>query len=170
MQNALKSHHASTKSRNEKKSGKENDPDGLRIWLLLIKSYHSLLECTAHTLRASGLGDSDFRVLEALLHKGPLPVNTIGAKVFLAPGSISVAVDRLLHNGLVTRDLSTADRRVRMVSLTTKGRDLIEQVFAEHAAQINALTAEMPGKERRRLADSLKWLGKRAAQQLPEQH
>jgi hypothetical protein len=38
------------------------------------------------------LGDSDFRVLEALLHKGPLPVNTLGPKVWLTPGSISVAV------------------------------------------------------------------------------
>jgi hypothetical protein len=28
------------------------------------------------------LGDSDFRVLEVLLHKGPLPVNSIGPKVF----------------------------------------------------------------------------------------
>ena len=29
-------------------------------------------------LGRTGLGDSDFRVLEVLLHKGPLPVNTIG--------------------------------------------------------------------------------------------
>ena len=42
-----------------------------------------------------GLCDSDFRVLEVLLHKGPLPVNVIGEKVELTTGSITTAVDRL---------------------------------------------------------------------------
>jgi MarR family len=51
-------------------------------------------------------------VLEALLHKGPLPVNTIGPKVHRTPGSISVAVDRLLEKGLVSRAESSEDRRV----------------------------------------------------------
>jgi MarR family transcriptional regulator, 2-MHQ and catechol-resistance regulon repressor len=36
--------------------------------------------------KESGLGDSEFRILEALLHKGPLPVNTLGPKVNLTEG------------------------------------------------------------------------------------
>jgi DNA-binding MarR family transcriptional regulator len=55
---------------------------------------------------------SDFAVLEALLHKGPLPVNEIGKKVLLTSGSITVAVDRLETKGLVERRASGADRRV----------------------------------------------------------
>jgi MarR family 2-MHQ and catechol resistance regulon transcriptional repressor len=65
-------------------------------------------------------------VLEVLLHKGPLPVNTIGAKVWLTPGSISVAIDRLEKRALVKRK-NIGDRRVRMVELTAKGRALITQ-------------------------------------------
>jgi MarR family 2-MHQ and catechol resistance regulon transcriptional repressor len=103
-------------------------------------------------------------VLEALLHKGPLPVNTIGPRVHLTPGAISVAVDRLQKNGLVQRSEDEKDRRVRVVSLTPKGRKLIERVFAQHAAQMNALAEELPAKERRRIAEGLKTLGKRAAQ------
>jgi MarR family 2-MHQ and catechol resistance regulon transcriptional repressor len=80
------------------------------------------------------LGDSDFRVLEVLLHKGPLPVNTIGPKVWLTPGSISVAVDRLVKKGLVSRKDRAADRRVRQVELTTRGRALVRRGFREHAA------------------------------------
>lgn len=45
-------------------------------------------------------------VLEALLHKGPLPVNALGEKVLLTSGSITTAVDRLervvLSNGAAT--------------------------------------------------------------------
>jgi len=73
------------------------DTSGVDVWLVLMKAYHALAARVEESLNLSetGLGDSDFRVLEALLSKGPLPVNTIGPKVWLTPGSISVAVDRL---------------------------------------------------------------------------
>jgi MarR family 2-MHQ and catechol resistance regulon transcriptional repressor len=70
--------------------------------------------------------------LEVLLHKGPLPVNTIGPKVWLTPGSISVAVDRLEKKALVKRK-NTDDRRVRLVKLHAKGRAFIIKTFREHA-------------------------------------
>jgi hypothetical protein len=54
-------------------------------------------------------------VLGVLLHKGPLPVDTIGPIVDLTPASISIAVGRLVAKGLVSRVESTEDRRVRMV-------------------------------------------------------
>lgn len=136
---------------------------GTQLWLVLIKAYHSLLGFTEHTLKDSGLGDSEFRILEALLHKGPMPVNTIGPRVFLTPGSISVAVDRLLKRGLVTRTNSSEDRRIRVVDLTSTGRRLIEQVFAAHARQVDRLAEVMSPKERRQVARALKAFGKAAA-------
>ena len=87
----------------DKRTEKSDKVSGTQLWLVLIKAYHSLLGFTESTLKDSGLGESEFRILEVLLHKGPMPVNTIGPKVFLTPGSISVAVDRLLKRGLVTR-------------------------------------------------------------------
>jgi MarR family protein len=64
-------------------------------------------------IEETGISDTDFRVLEARLHKGPLPVNTIGPKVHLTPGSISVAVDRLLEKGLVSRAESPDEKAVK---------------------------------------------------------
>jgi MarR family 2-MHQ and catechol resistance regulon transcriptional repressor len=150
----------------EERLGKPEKSDrisGTQLWLVLIKAYHSLLGFTEHTLKDSGLGDSEFRILEAVLHKGPMPVNTIGPKVFLTPGSISVAVDRLLKRGLVTRTNSTEDRRIRVVDLTTSGRRLIEQVFAAHARQVDRLAGVLSPKERRQVARGLKAFGKAAA-------
>jgi MarR family transcriptional regulator, 2-MHQ and catechol-resistance regulon repressor len=145
------------------KAGKPDKVSGTQLWLVLIKAYHSLLGFTEHTLKGSGLGESEFRILEALLHKGPMPVNTIGPKVFLTPGSISVAVDRLLKRGLVTRTSSSDDRRVRVVDLTGQGRKLIEQVFASHARQVDRLAEVLSAKERRQIARGLKAFGKAAA-------
>lgn len=118
----------------------------------------------AETYRDSGLGESDFRVLEVLLHKGPLPVNTIGPKVFLTPGSISIAIERLHKKGLVSRDDSPSDRRVRVVDLTAKGRSLIKKVFDAHARYIEETADVLSQDERKALISSLKKLGLRAAE------
>jgi MarR family 2-MHQ and catechol resistance regulon transcriptional repressor len=145
------------------KSEKSDKVSGTQLWLVMIKSYHSLLAFAEGTLKDSGLGESEFRILEVLLHKGPMPVNTIGPKVFLTPGSISVAVGRLLRRELVTRTDSSEDRRVRVVDLTPSGRRLIEQVFAAHARQIDRLAEVLSPKERRQIARGLKSFGKAAA-------
>ena len=82
-------------------------------------------------------------MLEALLHKGPLPVNTIGPIVDLTPGSISIAVDRLVAKGLVSRVESTEDRRVRIVALTPRGKDLIAAAFRKHSLRMKRVFSEL---------------------------
>jgi MarR family 2-MHQ and catechol resistance regulon transcriptional repressor len=57
----------------------------------MMKAMRALTRYAAAGIEETGLGLSDFGVLEALLHKGPLPVNTIGPIVDLTPGSISAA-------------------------------------------------------------------------------
>src|SRR4030088_3070600 len=129
----------------KKGSSEMQDTSGVHVWLVLAKAFHALgalAEQSLHLSRA-GLGDSDFRVLEVLLHKGPLPVNTIGPTVNLTTGSISLAVDRLYRRGLVNRLDSPNDRRMRIVELTRKGRHLIVPVFQKHRETMNAVFSEL---------------------------
>src|SRR5713226_3656665 len=142
------------------------DTSGVHVWLVLAKAFHALAARAQDSLDLSGagLGDSDFRVLEVLLHKGPLPVNTIGPKVWLTPGSISVAVDRLVKKGLVSRKDHPHDRRVRRVELTPKGRALITRGFGEHAATMEDVAIVLSKNERLTLLRLLKKLGKHAAE------
>jgi|SRR5712691_3864485 len=137
------------------------DTSGVHVWLVLAKAYRALAAHAETSLNRSrtGLGDSDFRVLEALLHMGSLPVNTIGPKVWLTPGSISVAVDRLEKKELVKRK-HTDDRRVRLVELTAKGRTLVAKTFREHAAAMEKVAGVLSKEERRMLLELLKKLGK----------
>jgi MarR family transcriptional regulator, 2-MHQ and catechol-resistance regulon repressor len=139
------------------------DIHGVHVWLIVMKAFHAVAAYAARSFRQSGLGDSDFRVLEVLLHKGPLPVNTIGPKVFLTPGSISTAVDRLYERGLVTRTEDKTDRRVRVVDLTPKGSRLIDRIFTEHAEHLEKLAEVLTPAERVQLMKALKKLGKQAA-------
>ena len=144
------------------------DSSGVHLWLVFMKAFQALIPHAAESIKRTELGDSDFRVLEALLHKGPLPVNTVGPKVWLTPGSISVAVDRLVRKGLVSRKGHAADRRVRQVELTPKGRALITRGFGEHAAAMENIAGVLSDGERATLLRLLKKLGKHAAESKAE--
>jgi len=137
-------------------------------WLVMMKAMRALTRYAAAGIEETGLGLSDFGVLEILLHKGPLPVNTIGPIVDLTPGSISIAVDRLFAKGLVSRVESSEDRRVRIVALTARGKALIDSAFRKHSGQMRKAFAELSPEELRSLEEALKKVGKRAATLMEE--
>jgi MarR family 2-MHQ and catechol resistance regulon transcriptional repressor len=138
------------------------------VWLVMMKAMRALTRYAVAGIKDTGLGLSDFAVLEALLHKGPLPVNTIGPIVDLTAGSISTAVDRLVEKGLVSRVESAEDRRVRIVALTPRGKDLIAGAFRKHSGQMKRVFSELSPEELRGLETALKKAGKRAAALMEE--
>ena len=147
-----------------KRPAKREDSSGVHLWLVFMKAFQAVFPHAERSIKRTELGDSDFRVLEVLLHKGPLPVNTIGPKVWLTPGSISVAVDRLVKKGLVSRNDHPDDRRVRQVELTPKGKALITRGFGEHATAMEDVAGALSKNERLTLLRLLKKLGKHAAE------
>ena len=138
------------------------------VWLIMMKAMRALTRYAAADIEKTGLGLSDFGVLEVLLHRGPLPVNTIGPIVDLTPGSISIAVDRLVAKGLVSRVESAEDRRVRIVALTPRGKALIDSAFRKHSGQMKRVFSELSPEELRGLEVALKKVGKRAAALMEE--
>jgi MarR family 2-MHQ and catechol resistance regulon transcriptional repressor len=137
--------------------------DSNHVWLVMMKAMRALSRYAAAGIEETGLGLSDFAVLELLLNKGPLPVNTIGPIVDLTPGSISIAVDRLFAKGLVSRVESAEDRRVRIVALTPRGKELIVSAFRKHSGQMRKVFSELRPEELRVLEAGLKKVGMRAA-------
>jgi MarR family transcriptional regulator, 2-MHQ and catechol-resistance regulon repressor len=137
---------------------------GVHVFLVLWKAARAVEAYAEESISALEMCGSDFAVLEALLHKGPLPVNEIGKKVLLTSGSITVAVDRLETKGLVERRAHGTDRRARMVHLTKAGTKLIIRVYADLAADMERLaSASLTRAERKRLISLLKKIGYEAA-------
>ena len=134
-----------------------------------MKAMRALTRYAAAGIEETGLGLSDFGVLELLLHNGPLPVNTIGPIVDLTR-SISILVDRLVAKGLVSRVESAEDRRVRIVALTPRGKDLIVSAFRKHSGQMKKVFSELSSEELRGLEVRLKKVGKRAAALMEERN
>jgi MarR family transcriptional regulator, 2-MHQ and catechol-resistance regulon repressor len=141
---------------------KKDTSTPVHTWLVMMKAMQAISRYALADIERAGLGDSDFRVLEVLLNKGPLPVNVIGPKVNLTPGSISVAVDRLLEKGFVSRTESTEDRRVRVVALTPRGKSVITPIFRAHVATLEKVFAGLSRHELRQLEQQLKHVGKQA--------
>jgi len=141
-----------------------DDESAIHLWLVLSRAFRAMQKADEHSLRETGLCTSDFAVLEALLHKGPMPVNAIGRKVLLTSGSITTAVDRLQERGLVVRSVDPEDRRVVQVHLTRDGRRQIERLFAEHARRHERLSAVLEAEERRQLVSLLRKLGRHVSE------
>jgi MarR family 2-MHQ and catechol resistance regulon transcriptional repressor len=122
-------------------------PNAPTIWLALMHAHSAMDKAALESIRHTGMCYTDFAILESLLHRGPMPINTIATDIRITSGSMTTAIDRLTARGLVARSRNPADKRSRLVDLTSEGRTLIEGSYAAHAADLEriiapALTAE----------------------------
>jgi MarR family 2-MHQ and catechol resistance regulon transcriptional repressor len=140
---------------------------GVHVFLVLWKAARAVEAYAENSVSQLEMCGSDFAVLEALLHKGPLPVNEIGRKVLLTSGSITSAVDRLEDKGLVQRRAHNTDRRAKIVHLTKEGKKAITALYANHAADMERLaSASLTKKDRETLIRLLKQIGYEAAERM----
>jgi MarR family 2-MHQ and catechol resistance regulon transcriptional repressor len=135
---------------------------GIHLWLVLWKAYDAMRAYALADIQSLGIGLTDFAILEFLLHKGPAAVNTIGDRIRLTSGSMTVAIDRLEAKGLVERHADRGDRRARIVHLTSAGKKLIRCAFAAHAEAMERVAGALSPAERREAIELLKRLGKAA--------
>lgn len=135
------------------------DTSGVHLWLILWKAFRAMEGHADRSIAGLGLCRSDFGVMEALLHKGPLAVKALGEKVLLTSGSMTAAVDRLERRDWVTRGDDPEDRRSRIVRLTAGGRKTIRALFADHERDMEQAAAGLSRAERTELEGLLKKLG-----------
>lgn len=147
----------------------QNKISAPRLWLVLARAYGSMVDYIEGAIAAQGLGLSDFMVLEVLLHKGPLTISAIGEKVLLASASMTSAIDRLEKRGLVRRKTCNSDRRTRFVELTDCGKAFIEEIYARHEKDLEAVIGGLRDEERRVIYEGLKKIGLAAKVAVPTQ-
>ncbi len=132
------------------------------IRLVLWKAAKAIEKVDIASIGDTGLQISEFAILEVLLHKGPLPINSIGEKVLLTSGSMTAAVNRLEGKGLVRRFQDPSDKRCFNVHLTVPGRCAIKAAFAKHEKNLERVAGVLTDAERMELLRLLKKLGRHA--------
>jgi MarR family 2-MHQ and catechol resistance regulon transcriptional repressor len=139
-----------------------------QLWIVLARSHRALTMVVERSVADQGLCLSDFMVLEALLHKGPLTIAEIQEKVLLASGSMTAAVDRLENKGLRVRKTTLEDRRARLLELTSDGKRVVTAAFKEHVADLEKVMAVLDEREKQQIYTASKKLGHFAAETLEQ--
>ncbi len=106
------------------------------------------------------LTHSQFGVLEALYHLGPLCQGVLSSKLLKSTGNITLVLDNLEKRSLIRRDRDPQDRRMVTISLTPAGQDLIQELFPLQAQAIAEELSVLTPEEQRTLSDLCRKLGK----------
>lgn len=131
----------------------------LNTYTKLMRAAESVTSRVNRSMAAFDLTISQFGVLEALYHKGPLCQRDIGAKILKSTGNITMVIDNLEKRNLVRRERDSEDRRYLTVHLTEEGTALIAQAFAKVEASIVAEMSSLTRSEQELLGSICKKLG-----------
>ena len=107
-----------------------------------------------------GLTESQFAVLEALYHLGPMCQGQLSQKLLRSTGNMTLVLDNLEKHGLVRRVRSAEDRRMINIEMTDKGRERIEEVLPKHVEAITNEMQVLTPEEQAELGRLLRKLGK----------
>jgi len=136
----------------------------LKLFIVMARSLNAV---TAHVnaddMERHGITPTEFAILEALYHKGPLLLGEVQRKILVTSGGITYLVDRLVEKGLVKREQCAEDRRARYAVLTPAGQALIKKIFPAHAARIEQAMSGLTQAEQREVTTLLRKLGLAAA-------
>jgi MarR family transcriptional regulator, 2-MHQ and catechol-resistance regulon repressor len=133
----------------------------LDAFIKLARASNSVAAALAETFAAAGLTESQFGVLEALLHLGPLHPRDLAKKLLCSTGNLTLVLDNLEKNGLVRRERGNADRRYVTVHLTPEGRMLIGELFPRHVAAVVERFGVLTAAEQEELGRLCRKLGRR---------
>ena len=139
----------------------ENDA---HIRLVFGKANKAIEAVDRKSISHTGLNITDFMILEALLHKGPLPINEIGKKILLTSGSMTAAVDRLSERKLIERVQDPLDRRRFFLNLTKTGLKLIRSAYRIHRENLVKMFECLNDEERTEFVRLLRKVGYHAEQ------
>lgn len=131
----------------------------LNTYTKLMRAAESVTGRVNRFMAEFDLTISQFGVLEALHHKGPLCQRDIAAKILKSTGNITLVIDNLEKRTLVRRVRDTGDRRYLTIHLTDEGETLIAQAFAKVEAAIVAEMSTLAESEQELLGRLCKKLG-----------
>ena len=135
----------------------------LDTYVKLMRAAESITAHLEGGLREAGLTTSQFGVLEALFHLGPLTQGELSRKLLKSSGNLTLVVDNLERRGLAKRHTRAEDRRCVEVHLTKQGREVIADVFPKHARAIRQAMGGLAPYEQRHLGELCRRLGLAAA-------
>ena len=132
----------------------------LDTFIKLTRCTNSLLARLAECNSIGELTYSQFAVLEALYHIGPMTAGEVSQKILKSGGNLTLVIDNLERDGLVRRERDGKDRRVIHVHLTEAGKRKVEAVLPGHVAALVDEFKVLSAGEQKTLGELCRKLGR----------
>ncbi|WP_099466806.1 MarR family winged helix-turn-helix transcriptional regulator [Konateibacter massiliensis] len=126
-----------------------------KLVIALSRSHNALFTLIEKNVRGFGLTVSEFGVLEALLHKGDMPVQKLCEKVLVTSGSMTYIINRLEEKEYVKRYRCPKDARVWFVKLTEKGQEFISDIYPKHEQFLKEILNDVTTEDKEELIQGL---------------
>lgn len=110
----------------------------MTTWIQLFRSFTKIRAKESLYIQSFDLTMNQFQVLEVLYHRGDLSIGAITKLTMGTPGNITVVVRNLKRDGFVNSVSDSRDKRSSILSITQKGKDIVEQLFPEHAKNLQS--------------------------------
>ena len=141
-------------------SGTEEEVRALNAYINLMRASQSVYAKVERSLGLQGFTVSQFGILEALFHVGPMCQKDLAKKVLKTEGNLTTVITTMEKRGLVKREVQENDRRYITVTLTPKGRSLISDMFPIHVMGVARMFRCLSLEEQESLRGICRTLGK----------
>lgn len=140
----------------------ETDVEGIELMLNLLTAADGVRSRVSAQLAAFDLSEGKFSLLMALFGEGPMGTLKLSERIGVKPSTVSVMVKRMTADAepLVAVAAGEADRRERVITLTSAGRRRVEAALPGHLAELRRFSSQLQADERENLIRLLQCLQK----------
>ena len=142
----------------------------IRLWMDVFM--HRSMRGWGLFAKSTGLSMPQFSVMMQLHYRGACGMSEVSERFEITPAAASQLVDKLVHSGLMKREEDPSDRRAKLLNLTDKGKELVQQGIEERYRWVDQLAGKLTAEERAQVSEALNIVTS-AAQELeaePVQH
>jgi DNA-binding MarR family transcriptional regulator len=125
----------------------------IRAWMDVFM--HRSMRGWGRFAKSTGLSMPQFSVLMQLHYRGACGMSRISEGYDITPAAASQLVDKLVHSGLIQRVEDPTDRRAKLLSLTEKGAELVQEGIEERYRWVDELSDKLTAEERVQISEAL---------------
>lgn len=130
------------------------------ILVRLFRNINAIEEQAVRTEEYKNITTNDMHVIEAIGTGRPKNMTAVAKELGVTTGTLTIAVNSLVKKGLADRVRSEEDRRVVLVSLSLKGKEIFKQHQMFHEKMIDAVVEQLTEEEKAVLEKALKNLNR----------
>lgn len=133
----------------------------LLLFVIIQRTVQSLNRKMSPLIREDGLTVGQWDTLNVLYSNGPMTVNELIDKLLTSSGNIDVVINNLIKRGDIIKTVDKDDRRIRIIEITDKGKNIVKTSVPKHKKALNEIFNVLDDKEKDQLKFLLKKLSKK---------